>query len=129
MLMDFIAITLSFYFTIAPDIFCVSVDGVKARICWKDPTNGSYVERYQLQISMNEQNVTTHPVVIRGKKNEVCTSVKAPQNDRAYRFTVKVFNATNQSPESVQGFVNITDNGKSLRCLRNGFYYSKVMST
>ncbi|XP_021341961.1 cadherin EGF LAG seven-pass G-type receptor 1-like isoform X1 [Mizuhopecten yessoensis] len=94
-----------------PELFCVSVEGLQARICWKDPTNGAYVERYQLQIAMNDKNVTSHPVVIRGKKNEVCTQVRATRPDRSYRFTVKVFNNTHWSPDSVQRLVNITRNG------------------
>ncbi|KAK3101446.1 hypothetical protein FSP39_003656 [Pinctada imbricata] len=96
-----------------PEIFCVSVEGPKARICWKDPTNGSYVEKYQLQFAINGQNVTRHPVSIFGKRNEVCTQVKAGKLEAGNRlkFTVKVFNSTNWSPSSVQRFVNITKNG------------------
>ena len=109
-----ISVTLTFYFSIAPEIFCVSVEGPKARICWKDPTNGSYVEKYQLQFAINGQNVTRHPVSIFGKRNEVCTQVRAGKLEAGNRlkFTVKVFNSTNWSPSSVQRFVNITKDGE-----------------
>lgn len=111
--MDVISVTLTFYFTVAPEIFCVSVEGTTARICWKDNTNGSVVDHYQLQFAINGQNVTSHPVGIVGKRDEVCTQVRAGklQAGNRLKFTIKVFNKTHWSPESVERFVNITKNG------------------
>lgn len=113
--MDMISVTLSFYFTIAPEIFCVSVEGTTARICWKDNTNGSAVDHYQLQFAINGQNVTSHPVGIVGKRDEVCTQVRAGklQAGNRLKFTIKVYNKTHWSPESVERFVNITKDGTS----------------
>ena len=111
--MDLISVTLTFYFTVAPEIFCVSVEGTTARICWKDNTNGSAVDHYQLQFAINGQNVTSHPVGIVGKRDEVCTQVRAGklQAGNRLKFTIKVFNKTHWSPESVERFVNITKDG------------------
>lgn len=112
--MDLISVTLTFYFTVAPEIFCVSVEGTTARICWKDNTNGSAVDHYQLQFAINGQNVTSHPVGIVGKRDEVCTQVRAGklQAGNRLKFTIKVFNKTHWSPESVERFVNITKDGE-----------------
>ncbi|XP_048742170.2 adhesion G protein-coupled receptor B1-like isoform X2 [Ostrea edulis] len=96
-----------------PEIFCVSVEGTTARICWKDNTNGSAVDHYQLQFAINGQNVTSHPVGIVGKRDEVCTQVRAGklQAGNRLKFTIKVYNKTHWSPESVERFVNITKDG------------------
>ncbi|XP_061187542.1 adhesion G protein-coupled receptor B1-like [Saccostrea echinata] len=103
-----------------PEIFCVSVEGTTARICWKDNTNGSVVDHYQLQFAINGQNVTSHPVGIVGKRDEVCTQVRAGKLEAGNRlkFTIKVFNKTHWSPESVERFVNITKNGLYGDCPR-----------
>lgn len=107
-----LSLTLTFYFTLAPDIFCVSVEGVKAKFCWKDPTHGQFVNNYQLQFTVNDKNITTRPVAIHGKRNEICTSVSGQHMERSYRFTVQIFNGTDRSPASVQRFVNISKPGK-----------------
>ncbi|XP_052079943.1 uncharacterized protein LOC127718086 [Mytilus californianus] len=100
-----------------PDIFCVSVEGVKAKFCWKDPTHGQFVNNYQLQFTVNDKNITTRPVAIHGKRNEICTSVSGQHMERSYRFTVQIFNGTDRSPASVQRFVNISKPGLYGDCL------------
>ena len=105
-------ITLTLYFTLAPDIFCVAVDDSVARICWKDPTNGSYVMKYELLFQLDGQNTTTIPVHVNGVRDETCSIVRGAQLNRNYTFTVRVFNGLEWSPESLQRKVIVTRKGK-----------------
>ena len=107
-------ITLTLYFTLAPDIFCVAVDDNVARICWKDPTNGSYVMKYELLFQLDGQNTTTIPVHVNGVRDETCSIVRGAQLNRNYTFTVRVFNGLEWSPESLQRKVIVTRKGKIL---------------
>ena len=104
-------ITLTLYFSLAPEIFCVAVEESVARICWKDPTKGSYVMRYELIFQMNDQNATTIPVTVNGIKDETCSVVRGNQIGRNYTFTVRVVNATDISPESLSRKVSIQRKG------------------
>jgi hypothetical protein len=90
---------------------CPNTHIYEAKFCWKDPTNGKFVNNYQLQFTVNNRNITTRPVAIHGKRNEICTSVSGQHMEMAYRFTVQVFNGTDRSPSSVQRFVNISKPG------------------
>jgi hypothetical protein len=104
-------ITLTLYFTLAPDVFCVAVGENVARICWKDPTNGSYVMKYELLFQLDGKNATTVPVRVDGVQDETCSIVEGKQLGRSYTFTVRVLNALEWSPESLQRKVTIQKKG------------------
>ena len=104
-------ITLTLYFSLAPEIFCVAVEDTVARICWKDPTNGSYVMRYELIFQMDGRNATTIPVTVNGLRDETCSVVRGNQTGRNYTFTVRVVNGTETSPDSLQRKVSIQRKG------------------
>ncbi|XP_053377693.1 adhesion G-protein coupled receptor G6-like isoform X3 [Mercenaria mercenaria] len=94
-----------------PDVFCVAVEESIARVCWKDPTNGSYVMKYELLFKMDDQNATTVPVRVEGVKDETCSIVTGNQLGRNYTFSVRVFNGLEWSPESLQRKVTIEKKG------------------
>lgn len=99
-----------------PDVFCVSVEESVARICWKDPTNGSYVMKYELLFKMDDQNATTVPVRVEGVQDETCSIVTGNQLGRNYTFTVRVLNGLEWSPESLQRKVTIERKGLYGNC-------------
>lgn len=118
-------ITLTLYFTLAPDVFCVAVEESVARICWKDPTNGSYVMKYELLFKMDDQNATTVPVRVEGVQDETCSIVTGNQLGRNYTFTVRVLNGLEWSPESLQRQVTIEEKGnRSVTPAGNFFLFS-----
>lgn len=121
-------ITFTLYFTLAPDVFCVAVMEDVARICWKDPTNGSYVMKYELLFQMDENNATTVPVEVDGVKDETCSIVRGNQLGKNYTFTVRVLNGLEWSPESLQQTVRIQKKGNckvaSIVLFLHGLCYS-----
>ncbi|XP_052213544.1 cadherin EGF LAG seven-pass G-type receptor 3-like isoform X1 [Dreissena polymorpha] len=94
-----------------PDTFCVAVDEHDARVCWKDPTNGSYVMKYELTLQMDNENATQTEVKVDGVQDETCTVVPGEQLGKNYTFTVRIFNALEESPESLQRKVRIAKKG------------------
>lgn len=104
-------LTLTLYFTLAPDVFCVAVDVDSARVCWKDPTNGSYVMKYELLLQVDNGTPTKQSVEVRGVKDETCTIVPGDQLNKNYTFTVQVLNGLEWSPESLQRKVTIVRTG------------------
>jgi len=104
-------LTLTLYFTLAPDVFCVSVDTDSARVCWKDPTNGSYVMKYELMLQVDNETPTKRPVEVRGVSDETCTIVDGSQLGKNYTFTVRVLNSLEWSPQSLQRKVTIERTG------------------
>lgn len=106
------SLSLSFYFTIAPDVFCVFIDARKARICWKDPTHGQYVQSYKLLIAIDGRNVSSSQVPIFGSREEVCTSVYGTRLQETYNFTVRVHNGSEWSPDSVKRSMMVSREGK-----------------
>ena len=120
-------ITLTLYFTLAPDIFCVAVEESVARICWKDPTNGSYVMKYELLFQLDGQNTTTIPVHVNGVRDETCSIVRGAQLNRNYTFTVRVFDRLEWSPESLQRKVIVTRKGISLHFHGNNHHVTFLL--
>jgi len=104
-------LTLTLYFSLAPDVFCVAVEDAAARVCWKDPTNGSYVMKYELTLQMDNNNVTKTNVDVTGVDDETCTVIPGSQLGKNYTFTVRVLNALEWSPSSLQRKVRIEQKG------------------
>ena len=105
-------ITLTLYFTLAPDIFCMAVGDSVARICWKDPTNGSYVMKYEQRFHLDGQNTMTISIPVDGVRDETCSIVRGAKLNRNYTFTVRVFNGKEWSPESLQRHASVKGKGK-----------------
>ncbi|XP_052778661.1 adhesion G protein-coupled receptor L4-like [Mya arenaria] len=99
-----------------PDIFCVAVDEDSARVCWKDPTNGSYVMKYELTLQMDNDDVNTTDVRVDGVQDETCTIIPGEQLGRNYTFNVRVLNALEWSPQSLQRKVRIAKKGRYGDC-------------
>lgn len=100
-------LTLTLYFSLAPEVFCVSVETESARVCWKDPTNGSYVMKYELLLQVDDGNATKRPVEVKGVKDETCTIIDGDQIGKNYTFTVRVLNGLEWSPQSLQRKVRV----------------------
>ncbi|KAL4226889.1 hypothetical protein ACF0H5_014867 [Mactra antiquata] len=99
-----------------PDVFCMSVMENVARICWKDPTNGSYVMKYELSFQMDDNNATTDTVRVDGFQDETCSVVHGIQLSKNYTFTVSVHNGLQVSPKSLQRKVTIESKGTYGKC-------------
>ena len=101
------------HFSLAPNLFCVAIHGQVARICWKDPTKGSHVDKYELLFAINGENVKDVPVVVNGRQDEVCAKVIGVGMHRMHNFWVKVYNGTDESPKSERQKINVKQEGKN----------------
>ncbi|WAR26342.1 LOW QUALITY PROTEIN: AGRG4-like protein [Mya arenaria] len=103
-----------------PDIFCVAVDEDSARVCWKDPTNGSYVMKYELTLQMDNDDVNTTDVRVDGVQDETCTIIPGEQLGRNYTFNVRVLNALEWSPQTESPYCEESDCSILTPCANEG---------